>query len=144
MNIFENPHVLLMKLNQFIPNFPKIQLSLNPLIIGSGNAMNIWIRFDIGKLANGTHNLGKSLRPLIRATNTTILSGRATDEIVQRYTENINDAFCSISISIIKMFISFTQLTCLSNYCQCVLFFGNLSYLCFTINTIKEKNEKLI
>ena len=84
IKIFENPHVPLIKLNQFIPKFPKIQLSMNPLIIGIGNAINIWTRFDIGKLINGIHNLGNSFRPLIRAINTTILSGRATVDIVQR------------------------------------------------------------
>ena len=57
---------------------------MNPLIIGIGNAINIWTRFDIGKLINGIHNLGNSFRPLIRAINTTILSGRATVDIVQR------------------------------------------------------------
>lgn len=84
INIFEYPHIPLIKLNQLIPKFPKIQLSLNPLIIGIGNAINIWARFDIGKLINGTHNLGKSLRPLIRAINTIVLSGRANVNIVQR------------------------------------------------------------
>ena len=38
--MFENPHIALMKLYQFIPNSPKIHSPRNPVIIPNGNAAN--------------------------------------------------------------------------------------------------------
>ena len=46
-----------MKLNQFIPNSPKIQSPRKPVVIAKGCAAQTWRMLDIGKLINGIHNL---------------------------------------------------------------------------------------
>ena len=73
-----------MKLNQFIPNSPKIQSPRKPVVIARGNAAQTWRIFDIGKLMSGIHNLRILLRPLIKATNTSVLSGKEIIDITQR------------------------------------------------------------
>ena len=73
-----------MKLNQFIPNSPKIQSPRKPVVIAKGNAAQTWRMLDIGKLISGIHNLRILLRPLTNAINTSVLSGKEIIDITQR------------------------------------------------------------
>ena len=73
-----------MKLNQFIPNSPKIQYPRKPVVIAKGNAAQTWRMLDIGKLISGIHSLRILLRPLTNAINTSVLSGKEIIDITQR------------------------------------------------------------